>query len=542
MRMGKWSIWTAAIGLLAMLAGSAVAGDGSRPFVWVRAGDALTLDPHAVNEGTTHALNHHIYEPLIVRDHTGQLVAALAVAWRQANNPLVWTFDLRPGVTFHDGTPMTAQDVVFSIERARAPTSDLATRLKAVDKIEAVSPDRIRIATKVRDPLLPIQLTDIFIMNEAWSRANGATVPLDFAAGEQGHADTNANGTGPYKLVERRPGVATRLLRHAAYWGFAGKEPAEIEAPAAIDYRPVPDPVERLEALQSGAADFVQDVPADELARLRQMPGVKLRIGPENRVIFLGLSVQPAFNGRPNILADPRAREAIALTIDRLALQRGVMLGQSIPTAVLAPPGINGFPSALDQLPGRAPEKARALIAAAAADAPAAIDLDCPDNRYVNDAAICRAVATQLAAIGLEVTPRLRPKAEHFAHVRAGHSAFYLLGWGVPTFDSAYIFANLVHSRTANMGNWNGTFFANAELDRQIEALSELSENGRRQGMVDQIWRQLDVERIYVPLHVQTLIYAMRDGVDIAVDISNTPKLKNARTRPRPSQKGPAPR
>ena len=100
MRMGKWSIWTAAIGLLAMLAGSAVAGDGSRPFVWVRAGDALTLDPHAVNEGTTHALNHHIYEPLIVRDHTGQLVPALAVAWRQATNPLVWTFDLRPGVTF----------------------------------------------------------------------------------------------------------------------------------------------------------------------------------------------------------------------------------------------------------------------------------------------------------------------------------------------------------------------------------------------------------------------------------------------------------
>ena len=92
------------------------------------------------------------------------------------------------------------------------------------------------------------------------------------------------------------------------------------------------------------------------------------------------------------------------------------------------------------------------------------------------------------------------------------------------------------------MGTWNGTSFAHAELDRQIEALSELSKNGRRQEMVDQLWRQLDVERIYVPPHVQTLIYAMRDGVDIAVDISNTPKLKNARTRPRPSQNGPAPR
>ena len=540
--MGKWSMWTVAVGLLAMLAGSAAVADAARPFVWVRASDALTLDPHAVNEGTTHALNHHIYEPLIIRDHAGQLVPALAVTWRQANNPLVWTFDLRPGVTFHDGTPLTARDVVFSIERARLPTSDLATRLKAISSIEAAGPDRIRIKTKIRDPLLPIQLTDIFIMSAAWAEANSATAPLDYAAGEKGHAHVNANGTGPYKLAERRPGDVTRLVRYADYWGFAGKEAADIDAPAAIDYRPVPDASERLAALQSGAADFVQDVSANELARLRQMPGVKLRIGPENRVIFLGLSVQPAFDGRPNILADPRAREAIALTIDRLAIQRGVMLGQSIPTAVLAPPGINGFPDALDQLPERNPAKARALISAAAANAPAAVDLDCPQNRDVNDAEICRAVAQQLAGIGLEVTPRLRPKAEHFAHVRGGHSALYLLGWGVPTFDSAYIFANLVHSRTANMGTWNGTSFANAELDRKIEALSGLGENGSRQRLVNEIWHDLTVERIYVPLHVQTLIYAMRNGVDIAVDISNTPKPKSARITTRPPAKGPAPR
>ncbi len=133
------------------------------------------------------------------------------------------------------------------------------------------------------------------------------------------------------------------------------------------------------------------------------------------------------------------------------------------------------------------------------------------------------------------MTPRLRPKMEHFNRVRSGQSQFYLLGWGVPTFDSAYIFLNLVHSKTANLGTWNGTSFANTELDAKIEALSTLIGAGQRQRLIREVWTELAAERIYVPLHVQTLIYAMRDGVDIPVDISNAPKLKNVKIAPRPA-------
>ena len=533
--MGKWSTWALAIAIWASAPAAAVAVGTERPFVWMRASDALTLDPHAVNEGTTHALNHHIYEPLIVRDHTGQLVSALAVGWRQANDPLIWHFDLRRNVTFHDGTPLTAVDVVFSLERARTPTSDLASRLKAIATITALAPDRVQITTRVRDPLLPIQLTDIFIMSQAWAAAHGAEKPLDYIAGEQGYAATHANGTGPYRAAERQPGTLTRLVRNPSYWGFAGQEPGAITAPAAIDYKPEPSAEARLAAMRSGTVDFLQDIPATALANLRQTPGVKLRIGPENRVIFLGLSVQPTSGEQPNLLADPRAREAISLTIDRLAIQRNVMLGQSIPTAVLAPPRINGFPADLDQLPARDIEKARGLIEAAGRGAAPRLDLDCPEDRYVNDTAICVAIAAQLAEIGLEVTPRLRPKTEHFNRVRSGQSQFYLLGWGVPTFDSAYIFLNLVHSKTANLGTWNGTSFANTELDAKIEALSTLIGAGQRQRLIREVWTELAAERIYVPLHVQTLIYAMRDGVDIPVDISNAPKLKNVKIAPRPA-------
>ena len=197
------------------------AAANDRPFVWMRASDALTLDPHAINEGTTHTLNHHIYEPLILRDGLGQLIPALATAWRQTTSALVWHIDLRPGVAFHDGTPLTADDVVFSLQRALAPTSDMRSRLQAVETVEAIAPDRIQITTRVRDPLLPIQLTDIFIMSRAWATAHGAAEPQDYAAGKTGYATTHANGTGPYRLLDRIPGTLTRLARNDAHWGWS---------------------------------------------------------------------------------------------------------------------------------------------------------------------------------------------------------------------------------------------------------------------------------------------------------------------------------
>lgn len=522
-----------ATGLLAfstLLAAIATATGSDRPFVWMRAGDTLTLDPHAINEGTTHALNHQMYEPLVLRDDVGQLLPALATSWRQTANPLVWQFDLRRGVTFHDGTPLTADDVLFSLNRALAPTSDMRSRLQAVETIEAIAPDRIQITTRVRDPLLPIQLTDLFIMSRAWAKAHGVEQPLEYAAGETTYASTHANGTGPFRLLERVPGIVTRLVRNETYWGWPDGAP--MTTPASIDYTPVPDVAARIEALKKGAADFIQDVPADQIAGLRQVPGVRLKIGAENRVIFLGLSVAPTVDGAPNPLADSRLREAVALTVDRLAIQRNVMLGQSIPTAVLAPPNINGFPDTLDEIPPRDLARARDLVAAATATTGPTLTLDCPRNRYVSDAAICEAVARQLSEVGLGVTVVLRAKAAHFARVRSGQSQFYLLGWGVPTFDSAYIFLNLLHSPVRGLGTWNGTGFADAGLDRKIEAVARLTESRERQRIVAEIWQQLNAERLYVPLHVQTLVYAMGPDVDIPVDISNTPKLKNAKVLP----------
>lgn len=506
----------------------------AKPFVWARSGDALTLDPHAVNEGTTHALNHHIYEPLIIRDQTGKLEPALAVSWRQSVNPLVWSFQLRSGVTFHEGQSLTAEDVVFSLRRALSPTSDLRTRLQGVHSFKVVAPLKVEITTHVQDPLLPIRLTDIFIMSKAWAKAHAAAKPQNYLDGEETFASTHTNGTGPYKLVLREAGKLTKLTRNEQYWGWRGTKPPN--GIASIDYRPIRSDKDRITALLDGAVDFVQDVPISELEVLRQAPNIKLEVGPENRVIFLGLSIKPSINDKPNLLANAGVREAIATTVDRRAIQRDVMSGQSIPTAVLAPPGINGFPFDLDTIPPRDTKKARAIIEKAIAGGTNDLTLDCPNNRYVNDAAVCQAIAQQLAEIGLKVAVSLRPKAAHFRRVRSGQSQLFLLGWGVPTFDSAYIFTNLFHTRTERMGTWNGTGYSDAEVDKQIASLSQLSESSARARQMSYIWQTARESRIYVPIHVQTLIYAMRKGVHIDVDISNAPKLKHATATPTASE------
>jgi len=523
----RMASWVAVLTLLASVWSTIIPEAMAKPFVWARSSDALTLDPHAVNEGTTHALNHHIYEPLIIRSRTGHLEPALAKSWTQTLNANVWLFELRERVVFHSGQPLTAEDVLYSLRRALSATSDLRTRLQGVKAYKVNAFGQIEITTHVPDPLLPIRLTDIFIMSKAWSEEHGVTKPQNYLAGENSYAATHANGTGPYRLKAREPGKLTHLVRNEGYWGWH-KETLN-ERIKEIIYKPIADDKERITALLDGAVDYVQDVPLSELDVLRQAPDLTLKSGPENRVIFLGMSVRPTTTaGKTNPLKHIDARKAIAHAIDRFAIQRDIMRGQSIPTGVLAPPGINGFPRDLDQVRTFDLAVARKHIQSAGISEGTQITLDCPNNRYVNDAAICAAVAQQLGEIGLNVTLALHTKTAHFRKVRSGQSQLFLLGWGVPTFDSAYIFTNLFHTRTANIGSWNGTGFSNPGIDQRIVGLAALSGNGDRSRSIDELWFSARDAMIYVPLHVQTLVYAMRAGVNIEVDISNTPKLKHA--------------
>lgn len=277
--MNKFVRWGASMAVLAMLAAPASA----QTFRWSSQGDALTMDPHAQNEGPTIALTGQIYESLVSRDPALNLVPELATEWEPVEGG--WRFKLRQGVKFHDGSDFTAEDVVFSFERANAPTSDWKEQVASISEVQVVNDHEVILLTNGPNPILPNQLTSVFMIDKTWAEANNVVAPQDFAGKEETFAVRNANGTGPYILDERAPDELTTMNRNADWWGW-DSHPGNIER---IEYRPIGNAATRVAALLSGEVDFVLDPPLQDLKRIEGADGLKVETVSQIRSIFLGM-------------------------------------------------------------------------------------------------------------------------------------------------------------------------------------------------------------------------------------------------------------
>ncbi len=495
---------------------------------WARAGDALTLDPHAQNEGPTHTVRHQMYEPLLVRDVTGAFEPALATEWAPSeSDPNVWVFKLREGVKFHGGEEFTAEDVVFSFERAKQPNSDMKELIGSIVEVRAVDDYTVELVTDGPNPILPSNLTNLFMMDKGWSEANNTTNVQDFEGGEITYATTHANGTGPYILQSREPDVKTVMTRNENYWG-RDQFPMQV---SEIIYTPIQNPATRVAALLSGEVNFLQDPTVQDLGRIDAAPGLVVKQAPQNRVIFFGMNNGAADIEADNIeganpLSDVRVRKAMAMAINRDAIKQVVMRGQSKPAGMIAPPFVNGWTAEMDAESSTDLNAAKALMAEAGYGDGFSLRLDCPNDRYINDEAICQAAVGMLGQIGVKVNLNAQPKAQHFPLITDGKTDFYMLGWGVPTYDSEYIFNFLVHGRESDIGTWNGTGFDNDEVDAKIKSLASNTDLAARNADIASIWRVVQDEQLYIPIHHQVLNWAMGDGVGIAVDAEDQPKVK----------------
>ena len=518
---------TRIIGLSAALMCGTIAAQ-AETLRWARAGDALTLDPHAQNEGPTHTIRHQMYEPLIIRDVTGAFEPALATEWAPSeSDPNVWVFKLRQGVKFHDGADFTAEDVVFSFERAKQPTSDMKELINSIVEVRAVDDYTIEIVTDGPNPILPANLTDLMIMDKDWTEANDTVKVQDFEGGEITYATTNANGTGAYKLVSREPDVKTVMTRNDDYWG-KDQFPMEI---SEIIYTPIQNPATRVAAMLSGEVNFLQDMPVQDLARVNDAEGLVVKTAPQNRVIFFGMNqgaddIEADNIDGANPLADVRVRKAMSMAINRDAIQQVVMRGQSQPAGMIAPPFVNGWTAEMDAESFTDVEAAKALMAEAGYEDGFSIRLDCPNDRYINDEAICQAAVGMLGQIGVTVNLDAIPKAQHFPKITDGATDFYMLGWGVPTYDSEYIFNFLVHGREDSIGTWNGTGFDNDELDAKIISLASNTDLAARDADIADIWRVVQDEVLYIPIHHQVLNWGMSESLGIEVDPEDQPMVK----------------
>ncbi|WOI56859.1 ABC transporter substrate-binding protein [Palleronia sp. LCG004] len=509
---------------LGLLAGAAQA----QTLRWAAAGDALTLDPHAQNEGPTHTMNHQIYEPLLLRNTAGDLEGALATDWQVSEeDPNVWIFTLRDGVTFHGGQEFDAEDVIFSIERAQSPNSGMKELLGSIVEVRAGEGNTVEFVTDGPNPILPANLTNLFIMDQGWAEENDATEVQDYAAGEQTYAAANTNGTGPFQLSSREADVRTVLEVFPDYWGM-DEFPMAIER---VEFTPIQNAATRVAALLSGEVDFVQDVPVQDLERVQGSDGLEVITAPQNRTIFFGMNVgaddieNDDVDGE-NPFSKVEVRQAMNMALNRDAIQRVVMRGQSDPTGIIIPPFVQGWTEELNAPPEGDMDAARQLLEEGGYPDGFSVQLDCPNDRYINDEAICQAVVGMMSQIGINVNLNAMPKAQFFPLIENGTTDFYLLGWGVPTFDSEYVFNFLVHTKDDSIGTWNATGYSNPELDSQIESLSSMTDLDARDQEIADIWATVQEETIYLPLHNQVLNWGIADGFETEVQPEDQPKVK----------------
>ena len=489
-------------------------------------GDIVTIDPHAQNEGFTNAFLDHIYETLVTRGRDLKVEPCLATSW-QAVNPTTMRFKLRANVRFHDGAPFTADDVVFSIQRALSDTSNFKPYLAGVKEAKKVDDLTVDILTEGPAPVLIPQLTEVRIMNRAWATKHNVLKPQDFKNKEETYASRNANGTGQFVLKSREADVKTVAVANSNWWGKPEGNVNEIV------YQPIKQDSTRLAALLSGEIDFVLDPSPQDIPRLKQDPKLKVVEGNENRTVFLGMDqwrdelVYSSVKGK-NPFKDKRVREAFQLAIDVNAIKTQVMRGLSIPTAVMFAPQVDGYPKDLDRVKAPDRERARKLLAEAGYPQGFEVTLDCPNNRYINDEKICVAVAGMLAQVNVKVKVNAMPRAIYFPKIQNYDTSFYMLGWGVPTFDSQYAVESLIRTlvpKTAD-GDYNLGKYSNPKVDEAIDKLKTEVDPKQRAALAHEASAIHQADVGHIPLHFQVIPWVMRSNVSVVHRADNKLTVK----------------
>lgn len=499
----------------ALLVASAVPAVAAT-FRWSSEADVASLDPYSRNERLQLSLLANVYEPLVRRGRELQLEPGLATSWRQVA-PVVWRFDLRHGVHFQDGTPFTAADVVFSYRRAVSAGSKIALALSAVRDVRPVDAQTVDIVTTTPDPTLPEEIASWGIMSAAWCQAHGADEVADPAMTDN-YAAANANGTGPFAIESRIAGQQTVFVPNPNWWGKPGHH-----LDRAV-FHPITDDAARLDALAAGTVDMITSVPLADIGRLGATPGIRILQVAGTRTIFLGFRQTPAARGSGRLrqrhpLADRRVRMAFAQAIDEHAIIATVMSGLATPAGLLVGPGVLGFDPALNRRPAYDPAAARRLLAAAGYPDGFALTMDCPNDRYLNDAAICRSVVADLANVGVRVTLLAQSRSRFFAKLLdpMQGSDFYLMGWRPANDDAIDALVNLAATRNdiLHAGVFNVGGYSNPALDSLIARARFESVGKKRALLLREALAAVKDDVAYIPLHQPDMVWAARDNVEV---------------------------
>ena len=520
--MSKFTKFVGAAILGGLMTTSALA---ENTFKYAFQGSLKSLDPYSLNETFTLGTLTNVYEGLTRRGPNLEIQPALAESW-EVVEPNRWRFKLRQGVKFHNGNDFTADDVIFSADRVRAEGSDLKTRIPADAKFEKVDDHTVDVVLTSPNPILHSEWSTWAIIDKEWAEANNSVKVTSASDQNASKISLEANGTGPFKLISHDAGVKTNFEANADWWDNANKK-HNLDK---IEFSTVSSDATRVAALLSGELDLVYPIPVQDIKRVESNATTSALTGPELRTIFLGMDqrrdelLESSVKGK-NPFKDVRVRKAFYHAIDIETIKKKVMRDLATPASLMISPFMFENAGKFAR-PAYDPEGAKALLTEAGYADGFEVGMDCPNDRYVNDEAICQAVVSMLAKVGVKINLNAQPKAQYFAKVLASggyNTSFYLLGWTPGSFDSWNVLSNL-HGCRDDEGN-GGLFNLGGFCNEKVDALSKqvLSENdvAKRTDMITQAYKMTTDDVNYIPLHQQGLAWGVSTSTNVVQRADN---------------------
>ncbi|HTN10389.1 MAG TPA: ABC transporter substrate-binding protein [Acetobacteraceae bacterium] len=477
-------------------------------------------DPHFHDVGPNNALMHQLYGALLTTGPTLQPVPDLALSWKLLDDHS-WQFKLDPQAKFSDGTPFTANDVVFTFCRTLngvGPTHSFTTVPLALSGIDLPDAHTVILHTKLPQPLLPVQLTGYAIIS---AHAAGAGY-VDFNPATQcGHTNLPPSsafdelkmsvGTGRYKLVRFTAGDAIVMEPNPVHHGPKAHW-------SRVTMKPVPNEGARVAGLLAGDFDLIENPAQQDLATLKRRGGLAWTRLASNRIIFLqpdiGRAKSPqveAPDGR-NPLQDARVRQAISLAIDREAITRRLMGGMGTPADQYVPPPLFGFLPHPTKLPYD-PAKARKLLAEAGYPHGFSLTLTGTNDRYVDDAQVVQALGQYLTRVGIKTTVDAVTATMFFPHRTKRDFSLSMGGWGYGTGEASTLLRAFVVSTMPERGlgrsNYGG--YHSAAFDSVfLHAINDMDDH-KRNDELQQAQRIALQDNALIPLYWETSLWAYKD-------------------------------
>ena len=507
-----------ALAASATLTGSLASAADSHTFRWSYQGDVNSLDPMVLSESFTLGFQFAFYEPLVAYDEDLNLTPALAVSWENPE-PTKWVFHLREGVKFHDGSPFSADDVIFSWQRSLSPNSQLKGYTGIITDVRKIDAHTVEMTTAEPAPILPRNLVLVYMMSKTWAQQHD-TMEAASVTGDDNYANLHENGTGPFVVTERQPDIRTVLSRFDDYW--------DDQLPTNVDrvvFQPIKQESTRVAALLSGDMDLVQPIPVQDWPRLENTAGIELLRRPETRALFIGFDqfrdelLYSNVKGK-NPFKDRRVREAVARAIDAELIDKKIMRGAGAALGTIIAPSVNGWDPAFARPYAQDVEQAKKLLAQAGYPDGFKVTLDCPNDRYVNDEKICEAVVTMLARIGIDVDLLAQTKSKFFGKVLltgGNDTSMYLFGWAPITVDAENALTYLVACRDSKTGAGQSNLghYCNPEIDALIAKIRVETDQAQRNALIKQALLLLRQDFAYIPLVQPPLSWGVREGIAV---------------------------